>query len=482
MALPKKNLAPMKNCAQAAPKSSHSMMTPMMAQAKLGINQAKTPSASHKNAQAHEIIRKAPTSSISAAGLPNSALPANEPVRNELSLVKKDHKKRQIKDRQKTAPQNYDPKSSEFKTEITFKSGFQQGIDRGWMNPQNINLLKACDSWDIADLYSRSDKTHPEDLDETSDTMNSDMLLLEESPLKPVLEDKSDILSWAVTLLSASPTARLMLKEAQSNDWRIGLEDLDGPDFHLDVPEKLIILSNQGFEDIALGRSTYFCNMMIIGLIRALRDVWQEKRYGAFDENFGPEAVLTLERIRAADLDVIAVLVAWELRSEGNGDLWRHMLGGDDGDLAMRFSACLEREPASQFTNKALAKTFTQWFLSDERVNACDHETLDYLDSVIASAYHANPFGKQRVTPVTLERISCLPNKTAYLQGLGQSLLSDPLYAGMNDEINQSHLMHLLYDLRVTYVQNVPFRDESLAAKIFPNGLMTPENEDITRH
>jgi hypothetical protein len=46
-----------------------------------------------------------------------------------------------------------------------------------------------------------------------------------------------------------------------------------------------------------------------------LRDIWQEKRHGGFDEKYRTEFVLTMERIRSADCDVLSILVAWELRS-----------------------------------------------------------------------------------------------------------------------------------------------------------------------
>ena len=220
---------------------------------------------------------------------------------------------------------------------------------------------------------------------------------------------------------------------------------------------------------------------MLVSLIRALRDVWQEKRHGAFDEDYGAEEVLMLERTRAADLDIMAVLVGWELRSEGHGGLWRHLIGSEDGDIAMRFSGYMERDPSSQFNGKALAEAFTQWFRDERRVNAADHETLNYLDSVIQ--YHedekALAFGNKKLTPVGIEVLSCLSDKTAYLQHRGQEILSNPLYAGLLDSINQAHFAQIIYDLRVTSVQGVPFRNAVLAEMIFPGGEFTAENENI---
>ncbi|MCB1784530.1 MAG: hypothetical protein KDI13_11120, partial [Alphaproteobacteria bacterium] len=58
--------------------------------------------------------------------------------------------------------------------------------------------------------------------------------------------------------------------------------------------------------------------------------------------------------------------------------------------------------------------------------------------------------------------------------------LKDPFYAGLNDAINQSHIAQILYDLKVTYVQNVPFRDAELALRIFPDGQFTSKNSHAT--
>lgn len=328
------------------------------------------------------------------------------------------------------------------------------------------------DSWQLSTLYSDYSKSDMDD----SDFMVTDYDCDDEYT---EISSKESILSWASSILSLSPTARRLVKEASSDGWSLALETLNGPDFHLDVPEKTIYLDRGELSEFALARSNYFSSVLIIALVRALRDVWQEKRNGAFDEDHTPEAILTLERIRAADLDVIAVLVAWELRCEGYNNLWRHILGSEDSDLAMRFSGYLEREPTSHFTHKALAETFTQWFRSEERVNACDHETLNYMDEVLATSNMKNPFGKKSAQKIDIERLSCLPDKTAYLQHHAESILLDPLYAGMSDDINQSHLMHILYDVNVTIVQNVPFRNFDLAERIFPDGMMTPENEEI---
>ncbi len=325
-----------------------------------------------------------------------------------------------------------------------------------------------CDSWSLNTLCSDS-----------SDNSEDDLMSVSDSKYR----DKHTVLRWAVQKLLGSPTARLLLQEAEKEGWSIMLDALDGPDFHMDVPQKLVILDNQNLSPSALVRSDYFKNSLLVTMIRALRDIWQEKRHGAFDEHYAPEHVLMLERIRAADLDVMSILVGWELRAVSSGDLWRHLIGSNDGDIAMRFSAHLERDPSSSlFTRKALFAAFQQWFNSDARVNACDHETLNYLDAVVQDHLDGyQSFGDASLRAVDIEILSCLPDKTAYLQGEGMDIMRNPKYAGLNDEINQAHFMQILYDLKVTLIQDVPFRDADLAMKIFPDGQFTPDAEE-THH
>jgi len=69
---------------------------------------------------------------------------------------------------------------------------------------------------------------------------------------------------------------------------------------------------------------------------------------------------------------------------------------------------------------------------------------------------------------MNVEILSCLPDKTAYLQGLGTEVLSDPVYSSVDNVINQTHLFHIMYDLQAVVVEDVAFRDADLARKIFP--------------
>ncbi len=285
------------------------------------------------------------------------------------------------------------------------------------------------------------------------------------------LSDYKGILGWCIDLLRFSVSASLMLKEAREKGWFVAFEDLRNSDYCIDVEERLLIIDSNILNFAVSGRSSYFRNTIVLTMIKALRDIWQENRHGGFDELYSPEYIILMERIRAADLDVVAILVAWELSCKEYPKIWNHVMGSDINDMAMVFLRHLERVPPSLSNNNgngAIVASFKQWFNCARRVDICDHEILEYMDDILVSTSSENAFGRKRPSKMSVEILSCLPNKTAYLQGLGSEILSNPVYSSINNEINQTHLLHIIDDLEVVTIENVAFRDKELAYKIFP--------------
>jgi hypothetical protein len=283
-----------------------------------------------------------------------------------------------------------------------------------------------------------------------------------------------DVLTWCVAMLAESPTSAALMKEAAEDGWSFGLDDFSNGGFHLDVPNRYCRLDHNSMTPLAFSRSAHFRNALIMAFVRALRDIWHEARLEGSEEEICPEDMLILERMRAADGDIIAVFAGWELRCSGHADIWRYIIGSEDGDLALVFTKFLENDPSSLFDGSVLTYAFRQWYADEQRVNLCDHETLEYLDDVHRSSGMRNPFGKNRLNGAMAEEISRLPDGNVYLGGFGNSLVCDPFYAGMKDPVNKAHLSQLMYDIEVVMVNNVPFRNEELARLIFP------EDEPVT--
>ena len=282
-----------------------------------------------------------------------------------------------------------------------------------------------------------------------------------------------DALLWCARMIDQSPTARRLMEIAGENNWVVGFGDLKNEGFCLDSAHKHIILDHFSINAAALGRSAYFRHILLTMFIRALRDIWHEGSFDALHTTYAPEHVLMLERVRVADCDTVTVLCGWELRGAGFTEVWRHLLGSEEGDMAIIFTRFLERDPGALFSGAALAYAFRQWYADVSRVDGVDHDTLETLDGLLEESEHPVPFGQRRLEAAAIEDMATLPDGTRYLNGLGDGIMRDPFFAGLNDPINQTHLFHLMYDMEVVMVNNVPFRDSKLARKIFPQAETT---------
>ncbi len=288
--------------------------------------------------------------------------------------------------------------------------------------------------------------------------------------LPDAFETADNILTWCAALMAESPTASQLWADAKNAGWSVGIADLHSTGFHLDLINKQILLDHFSMIPAALGRSAYFRNTLLITFIRALRDIWHEQRLAPFEAEYRPEDALMLERVRAADCDAVTVLAVWELRGAGYAEIWRHLIGSAEGDMALIFTRFLERDPTALFDGSALTHAFRQWYADETRVDGCDHETLEALDDILLGAGESKPFGEKRLEAAALESLAVLPDGMRYLAGLGDTIKDDPFFSGLRDEINQTHLFQLMYDMEVTMVNNVPFRDRTLARKLFPLG------------
>lgn len=278
-------------------------------------------------------------------------------------------------------------------------------------------------------------------------------------------ETEKDVLCWATALLSESPVALALLDETTNTGWKLALNDLGTGGFHLDAAEKIIELDNFGLDPKSLGQSAFFRLSLVCILAKALREIWHENRWGAFETDYKPEAVLMLERARAADADSVAIIIGWELRGNGYNEIWRHILGSDDGDMAQVLINILERYPTALYNGMALAHVFRQWYADTARVDALDHATLEQIDYSLSD--QSMKTGEKEATAVNFETLSTLPDGSVYLKELGETVARDPFFCGLSDPINQAHLFQIVYDSKVTYVDGIPFRDGKLARKFF---------------
>lgn len=271
--------------------------------------------------------------------------------------------------------------------------------------------------------------------------------------------------------LGTSPLAAAQIKRAMKKGWSIALahDRLIGESFYtLDTNSRTIILDHGGFSPLAIRRSAHCREALMGSLVRALRDIGHEMRLGAYEISLRPDAVLMMERARSADIETITVMIAWELRGAGFPGLWRHLLGSEDGDIALTFGYTIEKNPKSLYDGKALAASFLRWYADTMRINACDYTSLEMLDALLQEHEGKQDWGKGSFSIEDARDLSILPDGLAYLKEEAKQVVSAPEFLNIPDAINEAHLFQISHDLAAVRINGVPFRSAALARLIFP--------------
>lgn len=277
-----------------------------------------------------------------------------------------------------------------------------------------------------------------------------------------------DVLIWALATICDSPLGRTFAFDARFEDWSIELDEVEDGRHIADAQLRVLIMPRFMPSAVALGRSPYFRNLFLAELCRGLRGIWN------LSLNVPDTRALTItdqvlwQRLMQADHDLLLLGIAWELREGDHPELLRHLIGSDLGDLAIAWSALLERQPPLTFT-QILMRMLPRWLEAELLLNAVDHRTLEHLDHYLQSPGSGRPFGSRRLEATDLLRLSALPDESMYLKPFIATLLGERDAARMPDPINQAHLQHLLADLTAMRTVQAGFRDADLARKIFPD-------------
>lgn len=285
--------------------------------------------------------------------------------------------------------------------------------------------------------------------------------------LKTVM-DSRDHLLWALAWTCESPMGRALAIGARQAGWHIATDPHIADGYDLDFQHRVLTLP--AFEQPrAIANMSQTLHGLTLSLLRALRDIWHDGQGYGDSSDLTAEDIIRYERFITADIDAVAVLVAWQIRAAGQADFWRYTIGSMLGDMGMAFQNTMDGDPSPAAERMAAANAFHQWYAEPMRVNAIDHATLESFDIRLQNSNGVhNPFGTRRLKPIDIERLTRLPGMESYLRGLADDMLINPAFAGMNDPINQSHFMHIIRDLDTVQVGQVSFRDPDLARLIFP--------------
>lgn len=259
------------------------------------------------------------------------------------------------------------------------------------------------------------------------------------------------------------------------SEWTVMLADLSGDTYDIDPHARILYLDNNGLPDAKVLSSPYFMPRTVLGLIEGLRMVRHVEWLDGALEKYHPESVLRLGRICVADTVTQMIACAFAVKAGGTDILWKHILCGDYSHMARQFSRIYEKlltscqyDEIGEAYKQAMAGAFNSWFSLESGVIACDHNSLDLMDAMMADNIS---FGYKSIEPAA---VTCLTLQSgggsSYIEpALLKDIVKSPYYVAVTDPINQTHLMQLMHDMQCITVGHVAFHDTKLAARFSEN-------------
>lgn len=292
--------------------------------------------------------------------------------------------------------------------------------------------------------------------------------------IKPILIDCNltpDLLAhWPVgDIVRASDTAISLAIDL--GGWTLIGTDLDARAYEIDPEDRIILINNGGMAHAAIARSRYFQNILTLRTFAALRAAWQTERENDALSMHRLDLWPLLRRILSADIAAMTVRMAYELREDGNDSLWHHALGEEAGDIALDYARTLSRAPDDQNDAPALASAFLQWFDRDARQIKCDFETLQDMDGAmsILTMDGRGTLSEGAIRCLTVDPMTC----ASYLGATAAEIAGNPAWRGIPDPIAEAHFAQIIEEIGATRIGHVAMRDRKLAARLFPDALLT---------
>lgn len=180
--------------------------------------------------------------------------------------------------------------------------------------------------------------------------------------------------------------------------------------------------------------------------VQELRRHWQH-RQGALVHplTFHPDQAVLINRAQFADLSVAVIRTAWEMKLQGDKDMWARIENSSLSDLGR----ALAREALSDFrtlnNGKASAAVFETWFLSER----CRNQDKKLIQAMLAD-YRGYVFDNAEASRnISIELMAALgeqPLGKNYLAQYASMIMSDPIFTDVRDRSNANFLWFIKFE------------------------------------
>ena len=321
------------------------------------------------------------------------------------------------------------------------------------------------------DLFEDGDAYALEDLlrlvqkqSNASDDISADDLLIS----TPFTTDE-DALIWGLSILCQSSLGRAIAFDARFEDWSLEVDDITDGHCIIDSQLRILILPRGTPSIPLLSKSIHDRMLFLTNLARGLRMIWQDMNAVRSRNDLTADDQIFFERLRRADMDVVALHMMWNLRDLGFSALWRNAIAGNLGEVAIAAGHFWDGETAPN----GFAQTFLTWMGCDHLLAECDNRTLDDMDSRLQRSI-IDVCGLSMLTGDDVLAISRLPEPDggSYLAPIARTLCYSTEFRHIPDPVNDMHLRQILQECSEIMAPSLVFRDSDLERKIFPDRII----------
>lgn len=180
-------------------------------------------------------------------------------------------------------------------------------------------------------------------------------------------------------------------------------------------------------------------------LVRELRRAWQHG-HGALVNplEFEPDEAILVNRAQHADIFMISVRVAWELKLSGESDAWNSLTGSPMADVSRTFEIKAQADFRSLNNGEASRAAYDKVF-EDSRTKMLDKRVIHQM-LLDESGYMKAKKQRPRVSMELFRKLGEMPEGRNYLCMSGSRQPNDLAYATVEDRSNANFLWFIKFE------------------------------------
>ncbi|PCH99786.1 MAG: hypothetical protein COB76_04885 [Alphaproteobacteria bacterium] len=190
-------------------------------------------------------------------------------------------------------------------------------------------------------------------------------------------------------------------------------------------------------------------NKAVHAVSKAARLAWQHAQGTLMNPlRFQPEDAIVINRLMAADQDVAAVTIAWELRLAGYTSLWNELMTGSDYDLCSAYAMEAMTNFRSIKNGLAPRATFEKWFISG-RCKSLDREIIQLMLSNNTDYIFEDEDVSRMIATDSVAKMGARPLGKNYLSPIVTQIMVDGLYTEVRDRANANFLWFITFEKKM---------------------------------